>query len=220
MKIQVQGKERASSDQPAPVQPRQGAWDGIVPPGLGAGTKYRILFVTSGTRTAQSHDIETYNAFVQNQANNATGDPFNHPDGTNITFKVLGSTADVDARCNTQTHARASDCGGAATLDDALIYYYQGGFSYQDGRVADNYADLYDGSWGTQRPRDQNGRELDGDVWVHTGTSSDGVEKTHAHGTRALGGDHGDGDSTSAMGKPETSGEELDSGWAHLTRTR
>ena len=40
----------------------------LIPPGLGAGAEFRLLFVTSGSRNGQSMDIADYNTFVQNAA--------------------------------------------------------------------------------------------------------------------------------------------------------
>ena len=53
-----------------------GNWE-LKPLAVGPNDSFRLLFVTSGTRNAQSTDIETYNQFVQNQA--ADGhEQFNH----------------------------------------------------------------------------------------------------------------------------------------------
>ena len=68
-----------------------------VPPGLNAGDQYRLAFVTTAQTTAQSDDIETYNAFVQATADAA-------PIGDwNLEWKAIGSTATVSARQNTST---------------------------------------------------------------------------------------------------------------------
>ena len=61
---------------PAAVQAQEPAWDGIVPPELDEGAKYRILFVTRTQRNAASEDIADYNSFVQGVADAATGNPF------------------------------------------------------------------------------------------------------------------------------------------------
>ena len=177
--------------EPAPVQAQQAAWDGIVPPGLSAGTKYRILFVTSGTDNATSSNITTYNTFVQDQADGATGDPFNHANGTNITFKVLGSTEAVDARDNTETNPSNDGTGEA-------IFYYKG------EKVADNYAGLYNGTWDSQAARDQNGGAVPDNVLVFTGTAPDGTEKFSGSSSNAF------GRFAVRVGKPDSSGDELD----------
>ena len=134
-------------------------WTGIIPDCLSAGDTYRILFVTSGSRSAASSNIADYNTFVQAQADAATGNPF-----SGITFNVLGSTAAVAARDNTDTHPTDDGPG-------ELIFYYRG------RRVANDYADLYDNDgWDTNESRNQNGATFGGetnDVW--TGTARDGT---------------------------------------------
>lgn len=64
------------------------------PTGLADGTKFRFLFVTTGTITAESSNIDDYNAFVNSQAGGAT---YN---GSVVSWKALGSTTTVDARNN------------------------------------------------------------------------------------------------------------------------
>ncbi len=178
------------SPRPADAQPNSTAWYGIVPGDLDEGDKYRILFVTSGTRNAASSDIGDYNTFVQNAAAGATGDPF-----AEVTFKVLGSTDDVDARCNTLTHASPADCGNTATVDDAPIYYYRG------ARVAASYAGLYDGAWDSQAPRDENGNSIDVSTnRVSTGSQADGTVDSNALGNSQV-----------RIGMPSASGQELNS---------
>ncbi len=67
------------------------------PPSLVAGDQYRLAFITSATTTAESADIETYNAFVQSVADAA-------PIGDwGLTWKAIGSTETVSARENTST---------------------------------------------------------------------------------------------------------------------
>ena len=61
-------------------------------------------------------------------------------------FRVVGSTAAVDARDNTNT-----------TGTGVPIYWLNG------GKVADNYADFYDGSWRTRRTR----RTESGNLRIH-----------------------------------------------------
>ena len=76
----------------------------------------------------------------------------------NAAFKVLGSTADVDARDNTTTTYTADDKGVA-------VYWLNG------VKVADDYEDFYDGSWsnadggqgrGRGRPHEPTGRNSSG----------------------------------------------------------
>ena len=77
-------------------------------------------------------------------------------------FKVLGSTRLVDARDHTATTYTATDRG-------VPIFYLSG------AKIADDYADFYDGSWDSHSPTDESGNASSADrVW--TGTKSDGTK--------------------------------------------
>ena len=102
---------------------------GLKPSGLTSGANFRLIFVTSTKRDATATDIATYNMFVQTRAKAGHSEI---TDSCGDNFTVLGSTATVNVRTNTRT--RSSDT-------DASIYWLKG------VKVADNYADLYDGSW-------------------------------------------------------------------------
>ena len=125
------------------------AWTGITPDCLSPGDNYRILFVTSNSINAQSANIATYN----NLASTSTSTIL-----SSITFNALASTEDVNARTNTMTTGAGEP-----------ILYFMG------RKVADNYADLYDGSWDSQEPRDANGAIISSSpLRVWTGTNSTG----------------------------------------------
>ena len=86
---------------------------GLIPTGLGAGAEFRLVFFSSTTRNATPSDIADYNTFIQDLA--AAG----HADiqvYSSTAFKVVGSTADVDARDNTATTYTADDKGGVDLL--------------------------------------------------------------------------------------------------------
>ena len=119
-----------------------------------AGGKFRLLFVTSTRTTAVSSDIATYNTFVQNAANGNTAlRPFKSQ------FRALISTPTVDARDNTAT-----------TGTGVPIYWVQG------AKVADNYADFYDGSWDSQAGKTETGGTLSSSTFPYTGSDSDGTK--------------------------------------------
>ena len=80
-------------------------------------------------RDATSTDIADYNEFVQDAAAAGHADIRAHSAG----FRVVGSTVTVDARDNTAP---------TYTEDMGVPIYWLGG-----GKVADDYADFYDGSW-------------------------------------------------------------------------
>ena len=125
------------------------------------GRSFRLLFVTSTTRDGTSSDIADYNAFVQGRAA-ANG----HLADLSGEFRALASTTEgVDARDNT------------ATVGAGVPVYWLGG-----EKVADDYADLYDGSWDSGNAKTETGGGATGDVW--TGTNSDGTKRDGLGGGR------------------------------------
>ena len=142
----------------------------LTPSGLGAGTKFRLLFVTSTARSATATNIATYNTFVQNRAkagHSAISDSCGN------LFKVVGSTATVDARDNTLT---------TSTSTGARIHWLNG------GKLADNYADFYDGTWDSYGRRDESGGSYTpaGSGYtgktVYTGTRTNGTKAVYSLG--------------------------------------
>ena len=157
----------------------------LLPSGLIVGDKFRLLFVTSGKTHAASTDIDDYNAFVQTAAASGHAAITDHSD----VFRVLGSTADVDARDNTATTWTDDDRG-------VPIWWLNG------SQAADDYADFYDGSWINSNPgSNENGAAVDfpgGDVltgYVYTGSTAAGIEQVG----NALGSD------SARVGRPGTS---------------
>ena len=93
-------------------------------PGLAPGDTFHLAFLTAGTRDALDPDINNYNAFVQSEAAAAGLDTlFNQP----VTWRVIGSTATVDARDN---------------IGDPTSPV----FNTNGDLVADNESDLWDGT--------------------------------------------------------------------------
>ena len=144
----------------------------LTPSGLSDGDQFRLIFVTEDTRNATSSDIADYNTFVQEQA--AAG----HMDiqAYSSQFRVVGSTAAVDARDNTNT-----------TGTGVPIYWLNG------AKVANNYADFYDGSWSNEaNPKRPSGAGVTSTGIVpryHTGSRDNGTEYFTSGGTSyALGG--------------------------------
>ena len=179
-------------------------WD-LTPSGLAAGDRFRLLIVTSTTRDPHPTNIGDYDAHVQSAVASGNG----HPDIQSYSsgFRVLGTTATVNARDHTETRA---------TDTSAPIYYLNG------GKVADDYAGLYDGTgWDSDVPRDESGEvigeihayyplESDPEVW--TGTNSDGTAGDNGSLAAFLG-FHNPGHSTNIVfGRPRNPGGELRSG--------
>ena len=150
-----------ASAQENPVRP---SWS-LTPSGLSEGDRFRLIFVTSTGRTgnATSSDIGVYNTFVQDLAAAGHG----AIQAYSSQFRVVGSTAAVDARDNTNT-----------TGTGVPIYWLNG------GKVADNYADFYDGSWSNEaNPKDESGTTTTGFLALHTGSEDDGTEYLTSGGT-------------------------------------
>ena len=148
---------------------------GLIPSGLAAGAEFRLIFISSGTRNAASTDIADYNTFVQTAAASGHADIQSH----NSTFRVVGSTADVDARYNTGTTYTADDKGVA-------IYWLDG------AKVADDYEDFYDGDWDDEaNAKDESGsvRSISANADLpFTGSDNDGTEAfSTLNASRALG---------------------------------
>ena len=135
----------------------------LIPAGLGVGDSFRLLFLTSTTRDARATDIEVYNAFVRAAA--AAG----HADIRDYSgrFYAVASTADDDARDNTGTAYTSSNPG-------VPVYWLDG------DKIADDYADFYDGTWDAEyTATDESGEAYDDGgmgVGVWTGTDDDGTE--------------------------------------------
>ena len=98
----------------------------LIPSGLVAGDKFRLLFLSSTKTDGTSYDIADYNTFVQGRA--AAG----HTDirAYSAGFRSVGCTADSDARDNTGT-----------TGTGVVIHWLDG------TKVADDNADFYNENW-------------------------------------------------------------------------
>ena len=142
----------------------------LVPAGLGPGDSFRLLFVTSTTTKAESSDIDDYNGFVQALASaNASLASFSGQ------FTALISTATVDARENTGTTGRG------------VPIYWLGG-----EKVADGYADLYDGDWDSVSGMTEGGGSYTGLVWTGGNKTGEKSEQKYAGATEVRMGDLGD----------------------------
>ena len=148
------------------------AW-ALKPSGLSSTqNEFRLLFVTSTRVSALSANISDYNAAVQGRAR--AGHSFIRPFSSK--FRMVGSTNTVDALDNTGTTHTSSNRG-------VPIYWLRG------AKVADDYADFYDGSWdhwGTAQNEHGNGHPrfvLSEQNFIWTGSNSDGTK----HATEFLG---------------------------------
>ena len=159
----------------------------LTPAGLGIGDQFRLLFLSSTKRSGGNTNINTFNDFITGRA--AVG----HADiqAYSGQFRVVGCTESKNATANTNT--RSTDL-------DAPIYWLGG------NKVADNYADFYDGSWDDEA-NDLNESGTDAhDTSVTsgqplTGCDHDGTEYLDSsNNSKAL------GKTASAVGRPNDTG--------------
>jgi len=134
------------------------------------GDTYRIVFITSTNQDATSSDIAHYNAIVQDLANNAAIAGLR-----DTTWKVIGSTATVDAIDNTSTNWTVENPGSPIFLVDGTTL------------VAYDHQDLWDGEILHIIDLDENGNTKT--HWPFTGTYKDGTKSSdHGSSGAALGG--------------------------------
>ncbi len=130
----------------------------LLPAGVEAGQSFRLLFATSATTEASEPGIGHYDTHVQNAADgNASLKPFKGA------FRALMSTEDLDARDNTATNT------DTRSDPDAPIYWLGG------AKVADDYADFYDGSWDSRAAKTEAGAGISGTYWFWFGSNADGT---------------------------------------------
>ena len=153
-----------------------GDWS-LKPTGLTADDQFRLIFISSTKRNAVPIDIADYNTFVQGLA--AAG----HTDiqAYSAEFSVVGCTADTDARDNTGT-----------TGTGVPIYWLNG--DPDNAKVADDYADFYDGDWDEERQnknRDESGADgpntATSSNYPFTGCRHNGTERFSGGDSFALG---------------------------------
>ena len=137
------------------------------PEGVPAGGLFRLLFVTSTKRDARSGDIADYDGFVQ--------DAFTAGDlnsDTEIAPYFTSSSSPVQVLGSTRMGVHARDHTDSWPNADVSIYWLNG------ARVADDYADLYDGEWANNNPgRNESGKSMTFQNYtaVSTGTSPNGT---------------------------------------------
>ena len=142
----------------------------LIPDGIEPGDRFRLLFVTSATRDASSSDIVDYNAHVRVAAGgNADLQAFRSQ------FTALISTSDMDARDNTGT------TGGGVPI------HWLGG-----AKVADDYADLYDGDWDSVSGKTEGGGGYTGLVWTGGNKAGEKSGQRYAGADEVRLGDLGD----------------------------
>ena len=144
----------------------------LKPSGLGANDEFRLLFLTAASTAATSASIYHYNNFVQgtNVLDHENPDPTIR--ALRGEFRALVSTEAVDARDNTST-----------TGTGVAIYWLTSDGS--GDKVADDYADFYDGDWDSVNARNEGGGSNTANAsHIWTGSDTDGTE--YFDGTNSL----------------------------------
>jgi hypothetical protein len=114
---------------------------------LAPGSKYRVAFVTSGTRDATSTDINDYDQFVQSAADTgAVTQPLA------LNWQAMGSTATIAAR----------DHLNAPQTDTGTVVI----FNTIGQTIADSYADLWDGVISAPIKYTEAGSAISNSVWT------------------------------------------------------
>lgn len=94
-----------------------------LPPSVAPGSTYHLVFVTSTTRDGASTNIADYNTFVNNAAAN---NPVLTGTNVGVNYFAIASTATINANAN-------------AAVSDPV-------YNFNGDKVADNFADMWDGT--------------------------------------------------------------------------
>ena len=135
----------------------------LKPDALGVGDKFRLLFVTEQRYNVFERRLTYFDVTVYEEAEAGHVDIQEH-------FSSFSPLA-----CNYQNNAIVNT--GTPTSESGVSVYWLNG-----EKVADNYADLYDGSWDSNQPRNSLGEAAPG--------SGDGGRV--AHGCQSSGRGHED----------------------------
>ena len=141
----------------------------LKPLGVGAGETFRLLFMTEDHRDATAADIGVYDAHVREAARDGHAAVRRYADH----FRVVGSTAAVDARDHTRTNPNN------AGHTDAEVWWLNG------ERVAANNAGFWSDTWENWAMADrrfESGERSTSNDWPWTGTRTDGAKEANPLG--------------------------------------
>ena len=153
---------------------------GLVPAEPRNDDRFRLLFITHATNTAESDQGYLFDDLIQTDLINSIvlhWTFFRQSDADDLASnqRALLSTPGVDARVRTDTTFTAGDKG-------VPIYWLRG------SKVADDYEDFYDGSWDdVASPRNSRGEVVTVTSQPWTGSSNDGTELLDGTESRAVG---------------------------------
>ena len=112
-------------------------------PDLGVGDSFRLLFVTSGSRIGRTSN-QKFELFNDHVVTHAANDGSMHIRSFSSQFRAL-----VSVEFNRESQTAIFNTGTTGT--GVPIYWLNG------ARVANNYADFYDGDWDSLEARNEDG---------------------------------------------------------------
>ncbi len=221
---------RVTHRSPLPSTPLQHevpfGWS-LIPPGLGGGDTFRLLFVTNGSVSGSltCNVPEGYISHVVEHAqsgHSAIGqlDALTPDNLLSAKFRPLASMGDrffdtcngsivaITARQLTNTDPQLD----AAT--DSPIYWLGG------EKVADDYADLYDGGWDSRAGTHETGAAVSHSLLIWTGTTAEGMISPRTKEPRRFTKLHGMGGQEPTFGQlDQGGGKELSAGYRFQSET-
>ena len=156
----------------------------LKPAALGVGDKFRLLFVTADRYSLLLKDLNFVDSTVRGEAAGGHSNIQRHASS----FTPIACSYNSNAIVNT----------GTPTSDSSVSVYWLGG-----EKVADDYADLYDGSWDSNEPRFPDG----------TTAPTSGSGGRVANGCQMSGRSHNEhyvGANRVMAGQPGSSGSEIE----------
>lgn len=140
----------------------------VIPDGLASGDQYRLVFFTSVPTSANSDNIEDYNNLVRQVVNDAN----NELTSLNTDWFAIVSTDNIDAISNTNTSTNITNIPVYLVTPNAI----------SNELVANNYADLWDGTINSPINNTEQGTEQPFFAsW--TGTNINGTKTTNPLGS-------------------------------------
>ncbi|MCY4134348.1 MAG: hypothetical protein OXG30_05485, partial [bacterium] len=161
----------------------------LVPDGLDAGDRFRLLFRTTARRDATATDIGVYDSFVQGEVRSGALAALLGPYVS--AFKAVGSTSSVDARDHLGLWESGAYADATSANADAGVGIYWMDAAGKGALVANGYADfcVRDDSGSNPEPevwwkndlltdqRDEDGAAHGDDNWPWTGTTNSCTKK-------------------------------------------
>ncbi len=148
------------------------------PSGLNTGDQFRLLFKTENERNGASANIGDYDTFVRNRI---SGSSTGHADIRSYatTFRVVGSTATVNAAWHTATGIMESNSPSHTPWSTPI--YWLGG-----GKIADDHNDFWDGTWDNTGLGDANERNANGVATTQKRGPNTGTKTGTTHATAGV----------------------------------